>query len=210
MAFQHDRLGPPEAFGQPPRTGRYWFDLLAASAAIFISVVTLVIAIRGERTQRGLLAANSWPFIQLSEDQGVEDAKLDVENAGVGPAKIITFEVFYHGQPVDSAFDLLRRCCGLPEAVPGQNPGPIVGFSYGEVFNNVLRPGEHIIALKLNKLGTQPQLFNRFLHEMSAISYSTCYCSVLGECWTSNLRDLVQIAVASCPVPQHPFVDGAL
>jgi hypothetical protein len=210
MAFRHDRLGPPEAFGQPPRTGRDWFDLVAASAAIFISIVTLVIAIRGERTQRGLLAANSWPFIQLSEDQGLEYAKLDVENAGVGPAKIITFEVFYQGQPVDSALDLLRRCCGLPAAVSGQIPGPIVGFSYGEVFNNVLRPGEHIVALKLKKAGTQSQLFDRFAHEMSAMSYSTCYCSVLGECWTSNLRDLVQVAVASCPVPRHPFVDGAL
>jgi hypothetical protein len=209
MAPQHDRLGPAEVFGQPPRTGRFWFDFMAAGAAIFISVVSLVVAIRGEHTQRGLLAANSWPFVQLSEDEGLEEAKLDVENAGVGPAKIMTFEVFYKGQPVDSAFDLLRKCCGLPASVPGKNPGPIAGLGFGEIFNNVLRPGEHIIALRLRKVAPSQDLYDRFTHEMSNLSFSTCYCSVLHECWTANLRDLAQIATPSCPVTQHQFVDGS-
>ncbi|HTZ70907.1 MAG TPA: hypothetical protein VMB71_09685 [Acetobacteraceae bacterium] len=209
MALSHDRLGPAEAFGQPPRTGRFLFDLLAATAAIFISVVSLVVAIRGERTQRGLLAANSWPFLQLSEDQVSDEAKLDVENAGVGPAKIMTFEVFFDGKPVDGAVDLLRRCCGLPPTVPGKALPPIEGFGFGKVFNNVLRPGEHIITFQLKKMASSSNLFDRFTHDMSHLSFTACYCSVLGECWTSNMRDLTQTAIAACPVTQHQFTDGS-
>ena len=205
MASEHDRFGPPEAYGQPPRTGRHVFDLLAATFAIVISVVSRVVAVRGETTQRGLLAANSWPFVQLSEDQSLQGAKLDVENAGVGPAKIMTFEVSYNGKPVNSAIDLLRKCCGLPP------PGPrdaIAGFEYGAVFNNVLRPGEHIIALRLTKDEPSLPVYSQFAHEMAHMSFSICYCSVLGECWTSNLRDLTQIPTGSCPTAQHHFVDG--
>src|ERR1700733_7060588 len=208
MALEHDRLGPAEAFGQPPRTGRFWLDFLAASAAIFISVVSLVVAIRGEHTQRGLLAANAWPFVQLSEDQSLEEAKWDIENAGVGPAKIMSFEAFHNGQPVGSALELLRKCCGLPAADPGREPGAIPGFAFGAVSNNVLRPGEHIVALQLKKVGASATLFERFTQEMSHFSFQACYCSVLDECWTSNLRDLVQNAVASCPVAEHNFVVG--
>jgi hypothetical protein len=198
----------PDSFGEPPRTGRFWFDLLAATAAIFIYVVSLVVAIRGERTQRGLLAANSWPFVQLSEDQVFETAALNVENAGVGPAKIISFEVFYKGQPVDSALDLLRRCCGLAPAVQGKPPPSIEGYGYGEVFNNVLRPGERITALTLKKSAQTQDFFNRFSQSMPMLSFRICYCSVLGECWTSDLRDLNQAPVSACPVPRHQFVPG--
>ncbi len=111
---------------QLPRTGRFWFDLLAATAAIVISVVSLVVAVRGEQTQRGLLAANSWPFIQLSQDQDLAATEFDVENAGVGPAKIMTFEMFYKGKPVDSPADLLSQCCGLKKRHrrPGSRPSP--------------------------------------------------------------------------------------
>jgi hypothetical protein len=208
MESPHERLGPAEVFGQPPRTGRFWFDLLAATSAIFISVISLFVAMRGEETQRGLLAANSWPFVQLGEDRGVDRAKLDIENEGVGPAKIMTFEVSYRGQPADSAYDLLRRCCGLPKAVPGRVPEPITGLSFGAVYSNVLRPGEHIIALELKTPGSSQDLLDRFRDEMSSFTFRTCYCSVLGECWTSNLRDLTQTPVRTCPATTHQFVDG--
>ena len=206
MASEDSRFGPPEAYGQPPRTGRQVFDLLAATFAILLSVVSLVVAFRGERTQRGLLAANSWPFVQLAEDQTLQYARLDVENAGVGPAKIMTFEVSYNGKPVDGAIDLLRKCCWLPPVGPRDAIG---GFEYGAVFNNVLRPGEHIIAIQLRKDQSSATVYSQFAHEMTHMSFAICYCSVLGECWTSDLRDLTQIPKESCPAAQHQFVDSS-
>ncbi len=201
---RHDPSIPTEPFGQPPRTGRFWFDLLAATSAIFISVVSLMVAFRGEETQRGLLAANSWPFVQLSEDQLVDEARLDVENAGVGPAKIMSFEIFYHGTPVDTMGDLLSRCCGIKRAAPNTPIGHIPGLGYGQVYDNVLRPGEHLLAIRLNK-SSSPELLAKFKAAMPDMTYLSCYCSVLQECWTSDLRSLTQNKVSSCPAAAHPF-----
>jgi len=204
MASYNDHPIPPEPFGQPPRTGRFWFDLLAVGTALFISVVSLVVAFRGEQTQRGLLAANSWPFVQLSEDIGTDDAKLDVENAGVGPAKVMTFEIFYRGTPVGNVDDLLHRCCGLAVTPQGSHAASLRGVGYGQVYGNVLRPGEHIIALSLGK-SAPPELLTQFKAAMGDLSYLSCYCSVLQECWRSDLRSLTQNAVISCPVLADPY-----
>ncbi len=199
MAFRSD---------EPPRTGRFWFDLLAATAAIFISVVSLAVAFRGEQTQRGLLAANSWPFVQLSQDQDTGDTKLDVENAGVGPAKIMTFEMFYQGKPVDNPVDLLSQCCGLAKAASGAKPPPVAGLAYGQIYGNVLRPGEHVVAFGLKKVGPSAEILTKLNAALPDMSYRSCYCSVLQECWTSDLRSLAQHPVSSCPAAEHPFAMG--
>ncbi len=208
MPPEKSRLSAADAFGEPPRTGRFWFDLLAASAAIFISVVSLAVAIRGEHTQRGLLAAASWPFVQLSKDVGLDDAKLDVENAGVGPAKIINFAVFYQGKPMDNAVALLESCCGLPATATGIKAQTINGLGSGQVYGNVVRPGEHVLAIKLSKTPTSQAMLDRFVAAFPQITFNACYCSVLGECWTSDLRTLDQVPVESCPINPHQFSVG--
>ena len=197
----HHRMGPPEAYGQPPRTGRFWFDMLAAMAAIVISVVSLVVALRGEKTQHGLLSANAWPYLELSKDELSAEDKLDVENEGVGPAKIYSFEVFYQGQPVESERDLLKRCCGYTPSVDG----PV---GYGSVDGNVLRPGEHILSLYVKPKAPDEETFRRFTAAMKDLTFRGCYCSILDECWVSDLQSLQQTPVASCPVAKHQFVLG--
>src|ERR1700760_2630374 len=111
--------GADDVQAHPRRTGIAWFDLALALSAIFISAVSLAVAIEHGRTERDLVAASSWPFIQAtlsneySEGSGQLYAAFGVANGGVGPAKLQTFEVFYKGQPARSGVDLLRRCCGL-------------------------------------------------------------------------------------------------
>ncbi len=192
------RMGPPEAYGQPPRTNRAWFDVIAAIAAIVISVVSLVVSIRGEKTQHGLLAENAWPFLQLSVDIETGDIRFDVENAGVGPARIYTFEVSYNHQPVASALDLLHRCCLAP--------GATAHIGFGSVYGNVLRPGEHITALRIADNPETADLYKRFRDARGDMTFQTCYCSILNECWTSDLQSLDQSPVAACKPAAHQFV----
>ncbi len=196
-----------EAFqGQPRRTGRFWFDFLAASAAVIVSVVSLVVAMHGEDTQRQLLAANSWPFLQAEVYQHAH--KLDtvgVSNAGVGPAKIITFEVFYKGQPVKSAVDLLRQCCGLSADDAVARKQLPRGLSMGQIDNNVLRPGELLRAFSLERVPDSAEIFDRLEKAVDTLTFSACYCSILNQCWQSNLQSLNPSPVSACPVPIRPF-----
>src|ERR1700733_15059033 len=110
------QTGPDEIHAHPRHTGARWFDLVLALSAIFISAVSLVVAIEHGRTERDLVAANSWPFLRAMLNNGYNDGRdvaIGLSNGGVGPAKLKSLEVFYDGTPVSSSYDLLRRCCGL-------------------------------------------------------------------------------------------------
>src|SRR5438309_775601 len=107
----------------PRRTGRFGFDAIVSISAIFISAVSLFVAIEHGKTERDLVAANVWPFLReiRSNGYGAESGiAIGYSNVGVGPAKVRRFEVFYRGQPVSSDVDLLRKCCGsLAEQTSG-------------------------------------------------------------------------------------------
>src|SRR4051812_31961149 len=91
--------GADDIQARPRRTGVGWFDLVLALSAIFISAVSLAVAIEHGRTERDLVAASSWPFLRalISNSYGDGEARfaaIGVSNGGVGPAKLESYEVF--------------------------------------------------------------------------------------------------------------------
>ncbi len=202
-------ITPDEIQGAPRRTGRFWFDFAAASAAIFISLVSLVIGIRGEEVQRELLAANSWPFMELDEERraaGTDAADtVNIRNEGVGPAKVMSFEVFFQGTPIGNATDLLQRCCGLPADAKAAHERMARGIGLGDVAGNVIRPDQSRTMISMERRSADPGTFEAFDAHLAEITFRLCYCSILDRCWMSDLRTLKPAEVASCPVPAHPF-----
>ncbi len=202
-------ITPDEIQGAPRRTGRFWFDFLAASAAIFISVVSLVIGMRGESIQRELLAASSWPFMSVDEERHISssDASISVatRNEGVGPAKVMSFEVFYLGKPTSDMVELLQRCCGLPADTKAAQARMMPGISMGDVAGNVIRPDQSRTMINMNRRSADPALFDALDTHLAEITFRLCYCSILDRCWMSDLRTLKPAEVASCPVPARPF-----
>jgi hypothetical protein len=188
--------------------GRSKLDLIFALLAIFISAVSLFVAIEHGKTERDLVAANSWPFLReiLDSEYGTQnDAAIGVSNGGVGPAKLKSFEVFYDGLPVTSDLDLLRHCCGLKnETIKAQIPEGIVMSLVDET---VLRPGEDSPVLRVHRLKSAPEVPDRFVASLQhmRITFRACYCSVLDECWRSDLRSTRTQPVRACPAPQHRF-----
>jgi hypothetical protein len=200
--------GPDDVHANPRRTGMRWFDLTLALSAIFISAVSLAVAIEHGRTERDLVAASSWPFLRAVISNGAggapgEDSVLiGVSNGGVGPAKVEGFEVFYRGQATGSGLDLLRRCCGLgptPDDVKRQLPH---GFHYEITDHTVLRPGEAAGTLGVRR---DTEVGERFAAALTDLSFRGCYCSILDECWTSSLRDTHTQPVKACPEPKVRF-----
>ena len=194
-----------ELQGAPRRTGRFWFDFVAASAAIFISVVSLVIGVRGETIQKDLLAANSWPFLEINEVRSGTSILLEVQNQGVGPAKVVSFEAFYKNQPVNNVEDLLQQCCGLSKDEDLADALLHHNIQLGNVADNVIRPNESLTMIKLGRPAENTALFDGFDAEVHDVSFRACYCSILDKCWMSNMRTLKPEVVSACPIPQHPF-----
>ena len=97
----------------PHSTGHRWVDMAVALSALFVSIVSLALAVHHGDAMDRLVAANSWPFLMYDTEsidpQGNRRISLKIENSGVGPARIQTFEVWWQGQPVSTASELLQR-----------------------------------------------------------------------------------------------------
>ncbi len=58
------QVTPDEVHVHPHKTGHGLFDIAITLAAIFISGLSLFVAIEHGKTERDLVAANSWPFLR--------------------------------------------------------------------------------------------------------------------------------------------------
>lgn len=192
------------AHPHPRHVGQRWLDLAIALSAIFISLVSLVVAIEHGKTERDLVAANSWPFLReirsnFAPNDADPDVTLGLSNGGVGPAKVKSFQILYRGSAVTSALDLLRRCCGL-SADQKVAASQLHGIFFSMADDTVLRPGESNVVLKLRR-SSAPDVAKRLSDAVSEIGFRACYCSILDECWTSSLQSADVRPVKACPTP---------
>jgi len=198
---------------------RHWSDTVLAVAALFVSGVSLWVGIRTENANEQLVTASTWPFEQVVVSNADPDTSLNlkfqVTNAGVGPAKIESFELFWRGRPYRGGIQLLHDCCGYklvkatsPEA---KNHMPL---ATGTVQGIVQRPGE-VETFIGYRLGTDNlAVWSTLDKERSNMSYRICYCSVLNECYLSALRSELSAPgqlhpekVNACPVPAVAYTN---
>jgi hypothetical protein len=200
--------GADDVHAHPRHTGHRWFDITMAMAAIFISLVSLVVAVEHGRTERDLVAASSWPFprLLLSDEYNSEHSiAIGLSNGGTGPAKIHSFEMWLGGQPITSPVDLLQRCCGLPHDSAGIHRAIPAGLSMSAVDSTVLRPGEDNAVLIFRRVRSDRAVGDRLDRALTRLRFRVCYCSVLDQCWTTDLKSLDTPAVRRCPAPEHPY-----
>jgi hypothetical protein len=196
----------------PRKTGRGHFDVIVSLTAIFISALSLYVAIQHGKTERDLVAANVWPFPRAILNNGGDPdgmIKIGVSNGGVGPAKVRSFELFYGGHPVSSGLDLLRRCCGLPNGIAAVKTVLPRGYYFSIADETVLRPGEENPVLQLNRKSA-PQIGERLAAAVPHIGFRVCYCSVLDQCWIGDLRSTRTQPVGECRPPEHPYAPNGL
>lgn len=215
----------------PHPTGNRRLDLVLPICALFVSVVSLVLAmIHGQAMERmadanaRLVQANSWPFLQYATSNIGDNQRpiitIGVVNTGVGPAKVESAELFWQGRPVRNARELLSLCCGLR---PGQLPTIAeahgtaeeqaaqirrtarTGLSTGLVSGVVIDPreGENFITLPLSD--ETADVYHGLNAVRADLKFRVCYCSVFDECWISNLRTMTPQAVKTCPAPRVPY-----
>ena len=200
---------PEQPHQHPAHTGHRWLDVVLALSAMFVSVVSLVVAIEHGRTMRQMadantrmVEANSWPFLEFHthnlDEQGKADIRLTIANQGIGPARIQTLEMWYNGQPIASAKELAKACCQKDLLYHAE-------WSQGKAAPSILRAGDHtdFFEVPLNEINKD--FWNKLSVERDKITVRMCYCSVFDECWSSSGTTTDADRVASCPVPKVPF-----
>jgi len=191
-------------------TGRRWLDLTLALSAMFVSIVSLAVAVHHGRAMDRLVAANSWPFLMYATDnldpQGKRRISLKVENDGVGPARIQSFEVWWQGQPVATGPELLQRCCMGDSQTPIDSPtARSLNLVIGQIASRVIRAGESESFLSLGLEDSNADIWHRLDIARLQLKLRACYCSVFDECWETDLEQTSARRVGSCPAAKVPF-----
>ena len=186
----------------PHRVGHRTADIIVAGAAILLSLLSLVIAVKHGQIMKDLVSANSWPLLKAETgnvDQGKPVITLSVENVGVGPAIVKNFYAEYRGRRFTEGDFILLFCCGKVPRLPNNQFGPedVVTSS---VDSTVIKSGESRDLVRLERGPRNESVWNRLNQERFKVRYGACYCSVLGQCWESDLTGINPREVKSCPV----------
>ena len=191
-------LEAPEVEGHlHHKTGHGAADKILAVLAVFLSGVSVFIAVHHGKTMERLVAANSWPNISygtsnLDDATGRDVISLTLKNTGVGPARIDSFEVFYKGKPLKSVGDL-ADCCGKGR----------FSSTTSNVLDEVLPARESINFIAIAKSATTPEIWEAANRERFNIRVRVCYCSVFDECFVRDSAERRPHRVSECR-PSQP------
>ena len=188
------------------KSGIAWLDLSLAIAVLALSAASLLTAQHSGRTMEKLVEensrlvrANSTPLLQFLTGN-VGDAgrsiSLSVANVGTGTARVIWFEVAKDGVAKTDPIDLI----GYAPRAEEQDylPTRPVGGTYfpaGET--------RQFLSWNYPKGAVSQAKWNAFDSARAALRVTACYCSVLGDCWTSHLAADMPQPVARCTAQGH-------
>jgi hypothetical protein len=196
---------------EPPRTGHRLLDLAIAGSAILISLVSLGVAMHLGHVQTRLVAANSWPFLQFASssgaDKGEQYVSVGISNDGAGPAILKSLVVRYQGKPIRGYVELLQACCGLRQGVTKADVGDDLGLRQESSLIGVIRARETLTMLELRRNASNVDLWQRFSAARGALTFQACYCSIVGDCWTSDLHTLDPKPVPACHNDPNDYLE---
>ena len=122
-------------------------------------------------------------------------------NKGSGPAILRSVRVVFNGKEVSGWGELMTTCCGFPKA-PSSADFTVLHMTSSPLAGSVLAPGERLHFVSLRRTlpnGAYWDALNLARHQLRV---EACYCSPLGECWTSNISGGEPDPVRACRGPR--------
>lgn len=192
------------------RSGSTMLDMIVAIAAICISLASLWVALRTDRTQERLLTASVWPVMLYETSNYVEAdnsirkvVRFTVTNAGIGPMRIEWFDVYYRHKPIATGRGFLKDCCernGSLSLVRGTTSNYMQG--------RVLAAREAIHFLEVPRTADNTGEYRALDAERLNVYVRACYCSALNDCWLFDSRLKHPTPIGDCPKPDEPLFQG--
>lgn len=156
-----------------------------------------------------LVEANSYPNVELGGAVSFTDKPdelalgVEVENSGVGPARVETIELWENGKPLRSAADIGAAI----KAIDGAHY--VANIEGGTVLESLIGAGKKRTFIRFKLQGVQ-KWFPTLSKVLFGLESRVCYCSVFDECHVSDSR--VEKghpkSVKQCPTPDAPYNDN--
>jgi hypothetical protein len=191
-------------------TGMRWLDITLGVAATIVSLVSLWLGLHSAHSMEKLVAANSFPYLELMQSMsamtilpGEERARDVVEyefiNNGVGPARIEWVELRFKGKPVANISGLLDACCGTgTHDYAGLN-------RRGGIEGALVRPGAAVKMFTWSEEKKPNADFKALHRQMNDVDIAACYCSVFDECYVRTSEGRKPEPVKECTAPKVTF-----
>ena len=195
---------------RPHRTGTRWLDIVVAISAICISLASLWVALRTDRTQERLLTASVWPVMLYETSDFVEIGtsirrvvRFTVTNAGIGPMRVEWFDMYYHHKPMESGRAFLKVCCER-----GSSQSLVVASTSNYMQGRVLAARESVYVIEVSENAKNDAGYRALDNERTNVYVRACYCSALNDCWIFDSRLKHPEPTRDCPKPDTPLFQG--
>ncbi|TFW23275.1 hypothetical protein E4L96_06850 [Massilia arenosa] len=191
----------------PHGTGMRWLDITLGVAATIVSLVSLWLGLHSAHSMEKLVTANSYPYVELMRSSAAlpqpgeqirrRMVEYELDNNGIGPARIEWVVFNFNGKPMRDLTDLMDACC---------NGADINGMNLrGNVTGALIRPGGRLPMFTWNEPATPDPAFDALNKQMDKIDFTACYCSVFDECYTRSTETTKPEPVKACVAPATPF-----
>ncbi len=163
---------PPHPYCMKSPT-RWNAELIVASVAVVIGILTMIVYIFQARIMNKQMLASAWPHLEVVTSTGSTGLALNVANKGIGPARVMKSEIrldgkYYAEKQIDSVLKILL---GRP-----------VQRNFETVQGRVLAAGDQITFLGISNIQDAIALDSAVRkHDWDL---EICYCSVYDDCWS--------------------------
>ena len=177
-----------------------WLDrdnvnLIVAVCAVLISAASFYAAYVQSVAAEKQVKAETWPYIQISSgnydlEKEQKRVYVVVENVGVGPAHLVSFQLFYDEKNVSSISQLTAKCCLVDGEKQRDEEGKMKP-EYGIVITSspspsILPAGEQKIAFSLAAIDENNAFWTKLDKARFKLTGKACYCSLLEACFETK------------------------
>lgn len=197
-------IDEPEAPHGHHKSGIAWLDLSLALSVLALSGASLLTARHTGHTMEQLVEensrlvrANATPVLQFLSGNVDGDQRiltLSVANVGTGTARVIWFQVEKDGVAQTDPTDLIDYAPKAQEQ--DYLPTRPVGGTYFPADE-----ARNFMTWRYPTSPTSRAKWEAFDAARKRVKVSACFCSVLGECWTSHLAADMPKPVKTCEMP---------
>lgn len=217
MSENKEDQQPPVSRGSR-RPSKDTLNLIIASCAVLISAASFVAAYLQSDAAYRQVKAETWPYLQLESSNfdtttNSSVISLRLENAGVGPANVKSFTLYYDNQVVKTFWHFAQACCGaegsdirttIGDYVQQSPDAPIVTAS---VSGTILPSGAGKNLFIVPRTNSNEALWSKLNSVRHKLTAKSCYCSLLGECYLTDFKtDPVEVHI--CPANKDPEYSG--
>lgn len=166
--------------GEKLPRGKIHPEMLVGVSAVIIGLCALGVSMYETSLMREEQRSAVIPILELgrsyntsTSDPSKNRLALVAQNVGIGPARVLDFQVKVDGKPQPTWHDAMRALTGTDQRI---------SHSMSVINGRTIPPDKTVRIFELKDM----EFLEEILAELGRLEFEACYCSVFDECWTTK------------------------